>query len=81
MQNHDKHNYILYILHNMFILKDYTYSLESRKIKKGNSYSVRGDNYEISIVKQKKLYSKTFDDKICYLDKIKSLTRGHTPSN
>ena len=67
--------------HNKYALEDYKYCLENNEIKYGVNYSSRCIKHEITMVKQKKIASKTFDDKRCYNDKNNSIPWGHNSTS
>ena len=51
------------------------------EMKYGVNYSFRSNKQEISMVKQKKMALKTFDDKRCYIDEYDSVPWGYNPSS
>ena len=67
--------------HNKYTLEDYKHCLENDEIKYDVNYSFRSNKREITMVKQKKIALKTFDDKRCYLDKYISVPWGYIPSS
>ena len=64
-----------------YTLEDYKYCLENNEIKYGVNYSFRSNKHEITMVKQKKIALKTFDDKRCYIDKYISIPWSHNPTS
>ena len=67
--------------HIKYTLEYYKYCLEINEINYGVDYSFRSIRHEITMVKQKKIASNTFDDKKCYIDKYNSIPWGYNPSS
>ena len=65
--------------HNKYTLEDYKNCLDNNEIKYGVNYSLRSDKHEITMIKQKKMALKPFDDKRCYIDKYNSIPWGYNP--
>ena len=63
--------------HNKYTSEEYKYCSENIEIKYGVNYSFRSNKHEITMVKQKKIASNTFDDNRCYLDKYISVLWGY----
>ena len=66
---------------NKYTLEDYKFCLEKNEVKYGVNYSFRSFKHAITMVKQEKIALKTFDDKICYIDKNISVPWGNNPSS